>query len=887
MQKNFTHVRMLCLLLCVYTSTQAQVTAGRLGEVFKATTLNTSANAPWDIAYGPDGFLWVTEATGYRVRRVDPNTGAVSIALDIQYNTSNSQASSGLTAAQFNEFKRTFTGNEANFQWPQGGMMGLAIHPDFNAPTPKPYVYLAYVRSYTGRNTTTTVNSTYPDGQGQYFKTFLTRWTWDNTLGKLINPVMICDTIPGSNDHNSGRLTIAPVNGVNYLFYAVGDMGSGQFSNQSRINRAQDPASYQGKILRFNLEEDGDAPQTPYNYNRWIPNNNPYGTNNAVWAIGIRNNQGFSYATIGGVGRLYGSSHGPFSDDEINVLEAQKNYGHPYVIGKAADGNYNGVKAGAAGGSLPLIPTNNGEQNNAAAIGASYRDPLYSFYDAPQATIASIYANQTNNGAWPSEAPSGMEIYTSGTIPGWKNSILLSSLKWGRILRLKLNSDGSAVTTVDGIKDTVTYFGSTNRFRDVTYSPDGKTLFVVMDQSGTTSGPSALNPIVPACAGCIQKYEFMGFNNSSGKSTIPTHIAIAPGTTNSCETLNTITINADNTNLWVPITDGNGNIVAEIRANGNNLGTVTTVLYKSGTQREDGSKRLYLNRNMTISVSGTGPFNTNGGVGLRIYLTNAEYVALRDGINSGGFVSGIETPADLGIFKIAGSGCVTGMIGNAAQVAGASIEPFGADGYVMTATVTSFSAFYIANNSSMVLPIKLKDFTASWLGNNATLSWSTSLEAGADGFDIERSTDGRTFSSIGFVKAKGNSNATNAYRFNDATVGSLSSNTVYYRLKLKDADGKYVYSSVSSITRTAAPFTVKVFPNPVKSIATLSIFADKEDKLQWQLTDARGRVLRSSNALIIKGQNNISVDMNNLPAGMYQLQAKGQYFSQILKIQKQ
>lgn len=884
MQKTFTHLRMLCLMLCVYTSAQAQVVGGRLGEVFKSTTLNSNANAPWDVAYGPDGFLWVTEATGYRVRRVNPADGTFTIALDIQHNTTNVQATSGLTNTEFNAMKRTFTGSETNFQWPQGGMMGLAIHPDFNGS--KPYVYLAYVRSYTGRNSTNTVNATYPDGQGQYFKTFLTRWTWNSTLGKLTSPVLLCDTLPGSNDHNSGRLTIAPVAGTDYLFYSVGDMGAGQFSNQSRIIRAQDPASYQGKILRFNLEEDADADQGAVDYNKWIPNNNPYGTNNAVWAIGIRNNQGFSYATIGGTGRLYGSSHGPFSDDEINVIEGEKNYGHPLVIGYA-DGNYNGVKAGASGGSLPTIPASNGEQNNATALGANYRNPLYAFYDASQATVASIYANQTNNGAWPSEAPSGMEIYTGGAIPGWKNSILLSSLKWGRILRLKLNSDGSAVTTVDGVRDTVTYFGSTNRFRDVTYSPDGKSLFVVMDQSGTTSGPSALNPIVPACAGCIQKYEFLGYNSSAGKSTIPTHIPVAPGTANTCVTLNNVVINADNTNLWVPITDADGNIVAEVRGNGNNIGTVSSVLYKSSTPREDGARRPYLNRNMSISVSGTPPFNTNGGVGVRVYLTKAEFEALRDGTNSTGFSSGIETFEDLGIFKIAGSGCITSLSGNASQVAGATVEAFGTDGYVITATVTSFSAFFVANNSSMVLPIKLKDFTATWLSNNATLSWSTSSEAGAEGFDIERSTDGRSFSSIGFVKAKGNSSVTNTYRFNDQTVGTVTANTIYYRLKLKDADGKYVYSAVSSITRTAAAFVVKVFPNPVKSQATLSVFADKEDKMQWQLTDTRGRVLRSQTSSIVKGQNNIIVDMNDLPAGMYQLQAKGQYFNQILKLQKQ
>jgi glucose/arabinose dehydrogenase len=105
----------------------------------------------------------------------------------------------------------------------------------------------------------------------------------------LESPAIVCDNLPGSNDHNSQRIIIAPVavGGTPYLFYASGDMGAGQFSNRTRPNRAQDPTSYEGKILRFNLDVDGDA-----GANAWIPNDNPYSATSAVWSIGIRNNQG-------------------------------------------------------------------------------------------------------------------------------------------------------------------------------------------------------------------------------------------------------------------------------------------------------------------------------------------------------------------------------------------------------------------------------------------------------------------------------------------------------------------------------------------------------------------------------------------------------------------
>ncbi len=116
------------------------------------------------------------------------------------------------------------------------------------------------------------------------------------------------------------------------------------------------------------------------------PNDNPFNgaSQSAVWAAGIRNNQGFAYDTSRNI--LYGSSHGPFSDDEINVIVRQKNYGHPYVEGFAQDNNYNSITAGAAPNMNPPAPSScpviTDEVTNAAGI-ANYQDPLFSAYTTP------------------------------------------------------------------------------------------------------------------------------------------------------------------------------------------------------------------------------------------------------------------------------------------------------------------------------------------------------------------------------------------------------------------------------------------------------------------------------------------------------------------------
>src|SRR5438309_273373 len=122
--------------------------------------------------------------------------------------------------------------------------------------------------------------------------------THNTTTGVLESPIALCDTLPGSSDHNSQRMIIAPVANTPYLFYAQGDMGAGQFGNAARTEKAQFTGAYEGKILRFNLEDDGDA-----GLDKWIPNDNPLNVTtptpkqSAVWCLGIRNNQGFAYDT--------------------------------------------------------------------------------------------------------------------------------------------------------------------------------------------------------------------------------------------------------------------------------------------------------------------------------------------------------------------------------------------------------------------------------------------------------------------------------------------------------------------------------------------------------------------------------------------------------------
>ncbi len=441
-------------------------------EVFTMEKVACNLSQPWEIKFGPDGYLWVTEANNYHLTKVDPATGGVNIMLD-------------LSAEK----------NFANYSnpWPQGGLQGFAFHPEFAI---KPYIYIAYVYRFDGCQ---------PGKGGCFFKTKIVRYNYDLQSKTFTNETVIADSIPGSSDHNGGRMVIGPgIAGANYLFYSVGDMAAGHLGNGDRQHHGQDLNYYEGKILRFNLEEDADTNR----YEKWIPNDNPFNNStrqSAVWSFGHRNPQGLVFSPDG---ILYESEHGPYSDDEVNIIKRGNNYGFPLVMGYA-DGNYDGSKAGAGSG-LPMI-TSELANKASLALNNPYSDPMTSFFAASKSDITTIYNNDYNNTPpynnyylqWPTVAPSGIDYYSSNAIPGWKNSLLVANLKYASMFRLKLSADGMTVTT-----DTIQYFKGMGRFRDIAISDDGRKIYIACDSVGVVKGAPGI-AVEPANKGCILEFTYI------------------------------------------------------------------------------------------------------------------------------------------------------------------------------------------------------------------------------------------------------------------------------------------------------------------------------------------------------------------------------------------
>ncbi|WP_164974199.1 PQQ-dependent sugar dehydrogenase [Filimonas effusa] len=492
----------IILLTCISVQVKAQKTVtGPYGELFSVCTVASGLSDPWEITVGPDQYLWVTESRGYRVCRIHPLTSIKSVVLNLD------------SAKNFPRYDLLPEEQSGGKPWPQSGLMGMAIHPNFAKE--HPYVYLAWLSSFAGADSTG--KGCLEGNKGCFFKTTIARFSYNASTQRLEQPVIICDTIPGSNDHNGGRLLIAPVNNNYYLFYTVGDMGAGQYGNAGRSNHAQQTGSYEGKVLRFCTIPDNDTGR----YDKWIPNDNPFNSTvqNAVWSYGHRNAQGICQAVIQGTNRIYAAEHGPFSDDEINLVEKGMNYGHPLVIGYN-DNNYNQLAAGTTrDSSLPgkwhsTYPLINDEHANANTIGSIYRDPLLSLYPVSNDSLTKLFGVLQEPGKempdWPSEAPSSIEVYQSTAIPGWHNSLLVTTLKGGKLIRLLLSKNG------DKIKgEPLHYFNAKVRYRDIAVSPDGNTIYLATDSSTVSSGPTQHSKAVPEQRGTIIAFKYIGQQQST------------------------------------------------------------------------------------------------------------------------------------------------------------------------------------------------------------------------------------------------------------------------------------------------------------------------------------------------------------------------------------
>lgn len=401
--------RIWLLALAATTPALAQINAGSIAPttekpftVTKVATLNT----PWRIAFLPDGRMLVTEKAG-KVFLVTQEGAKTEVG--------------GVPAVQFGG---------------QNGLLGIFVAPTFAQDGG---VYLTY--NEPGEDPATS-------GLALAHATLDARAATP-TLASL--KVIWRDPIKGKGGQTAGAVAFAPDGKLLYL--TVGD--------RQRFTTSQDPNQPSGKVLRLTLDgkpapgnpnagktgantvgiidpprnsEAAKTAQPVRTYTFTGPNQTPA----EIWSMGHRTPYGLAFAPDG---RLWELEHGPRGGDELNLIEAGKNYGWP-LVGYAP--NYDGTP-------IPHPDTR------------------------PDLAKPAIY--------WvPVIAPGNLMFYTGNLFAQWKGSAFISGLGSGSLSRIVVEGDKAtpAERWVIGF-----------RVRDVAQAPDGA---LWLAEDGANGGLHRLAP---------------------------------------------------------------------------------------------------------------------------------------------------------------------------------------------------------------------------------------------------------------------------------------------------------------------------------------------------------------------------------------------------------
>jgi glucose/arabinose dehydrogenase len=300
-----------------------------LAQGFEIETVIQNVDLPWSLNFAPDGRLLFTSRDTGEIHALDVDTAQLT----------------------------TFAPPLPVLHGGEGGLLGMVLDPDFEANN---WLYVCFSVKYDGKE----VNR-------------VSRWRLD---GVQLKDEAVFIEMSHALIHNGCRLVFSPDG--NYLFITMGDAGN--------ADRAQDPDSLNGKILR--LKRDGSIPDD----NAW--------PNSAVWTLGHRNAQGLAFEP--GTERLWSTEHGPTTQDELNVIKKGRNYGWPLCLGEQA--------------TCPAV--------------TNYEPAVREFY-----------TDQT-------VATSDMMFYMGDAFPDWQGDLFFVTLKTGRLYHLKVSGESvvSEERLIDG-----------------------------------------------------------------------------------------------------------------------------------------------------------------------------------------------------------------------------------------------------------------------------------------------------------------------------------------------------------------------------------------------------------------------------------------------------
>ena len=177
--------------------------------------------------------------------------------------------------------------------------------------------------------------------------------------------------------------------------------------------------------------------------------------------------------------------------------------------------------------------------------------------------------------------------------------------------------------------------------------------------------------------------------------------------------------------------------------------------------------------------------------------------------------------------------------------------------------------YSVNGGAGTVLPVTFSKFVVKSVQDGKLLQWRTEMEINNKEFVIERSNDLQNYIAISTIDGQGNSSIPTDYEYLDRTPLQGPN---YYRIKQVDFDSKYSYSVIRRADNMIEGVQVNsVFPNPVHNQVTLEIFSERSVQTIIAVYNSLGAEVQRESKKLSRGMQNVSLDLSNLPAGLYKI----------------
>jgi hypothetical protein len=308
---------------------------------------------------------------------------------------------------------------------------------------------------------------------------------------------------------------------------------------------------------------------------------------------------------------------------------------------------------------------------------------------------------------------------------------------------------------------------------------------------------------------------------------------------------------------------------------------------------EDYVGNAAVNYTMNVEGGGTQTVNWGSGIDNLVFDNLGNLWAQQDGGNGHIWVIRPDhTPANpkVDVFATTPAGSETSGLTFTPDFRQGFLSVMGASGSNTASAIDAAGASVVFNVSNTVvigrrqflgslaaIPVEFAEFNLERSGkSDVFVKWSTATELNNQYFEVERSIDGRQFTSVAKVYSQnGNSTTLQFYQYKDL---NLAPAVYYYRIKQVDFDGSHAFSAVLSINLTENNrFSVnEVYPNPFSNKVHISINTAAATTLNLTMNDINGRIIKASEYKVNEGFNAVEFNTADLASGLYFITLKSQ-----------